>query len=63
MLLYRYTTPLVFVVLYPCSVRELVNVVRHLDQYPQDGVALALDNVLSMDTRTLNTQTFPSATC
>ena len=42
-----------------CSVRELVNVVRHLGQYPQDGVALALDNVLSMDTRTLNTQLFP----
>ena len=24
---------------YPYSVRELVNVVRHLDRYPKDGVA------------------------
>ena len=28
--------------------------VRHLDRYPKDGVARALDNVLSMDTRTGN---------
>lgn len=34
---------------YPYSMRELVGVVKHLDSYPGDGVAQALDNVLSWD--------------
>jgi hypothetical protein len=34
---------------YPYSVRELVNVIKHLDRYPADGVSRALDNVLSWD--------------
>ena len=39
---------------YPYSVRELVNVVKHLSTYPSDGVASALDNALAMDTKTGN---------
>ena len=34
---------------YPYSTRELVNVVRHLQQFPQDGLMTALNNVLSFD--------------
>lgn len=34
---------------YPYSVRELVNVVKHMDRYPQDGIPAAIDNVLSWD--------------
>lgn len=37
------------VLTYPYSVRELVNVVKHMDKYPQDGIPRALDNVLSWD--------------
>lgn len=35
---------------YPYSTRELVNVVKHLHQYPADGLARALQNVFDFDT-------------
>jgi hypothetical protein len=34
---------------YPYSTRELVNVARHLDKYPNEGVARALQNVFAFD--------------
>eukprot|EP00736_Rhodelphis_marinus_P000056 Rmarinus@m.14300 len=34
---------------YPYSTRELVNIVRHLDKYPEDGVASTVENVLAFD--------------
>lgn len=34
---------------YPYSVRELVNVVKHMDKFPSDGLSYAVDNVLSWD--------------
>lgn len=34
---------------YPFSTRELVNVARHLERFPSDGLPRALDNVLSFD--------------
>lgn len=34
---------------YPYSVRELVNIIRHMDKYPSDGLPKAVDNVLSWD--------------
>jgi von Willebrand factor A domain-containing protein 8 len=34
---------------YPYSTRELVNVARHLDKYPNDGIARALQNVFAFD--------------
>ena len=34
---------------YPYSIRELVNVVKHMDSYPDDGLSNAVDNVLSWD--------------
>jgi von Willebrand factor A domain-containing protein 8 len=37
------------VMAYPFSVREAVSVVKHLDQFPADGLEGALDNVISFD--------------
>jgi MoxR-like ATPase len=34
---------------YPFSIREAVGVVRHLEKYPDDGFATAIDNVLAFD--------------
>lgn len=34
---------------YPFSIREAVSVVRHLEQYPDDGFESAIDNVLAFD--------------
>ena len=34
---------------YPYSTRELVNLARHLEKYPTDGVALAVQNVFAFD--------------
>jgi len=34
---------------YPYSTRELVNVVRHLDQFPQDGISSVLRNIFDFD--------------
>ena len=34
---------------YPYSTREAVGVAKHLEQFPQDGVAGALENVLAFD--------------
>jgi len=34
---------------YPYSTRELVAIVKHLQQYPRDGLLTALENVLSFD--------------
>lgn len=34
---------------YPYSTRELVNVAKHLDTYPGDGIARALQNVFAFD--------------
>jgi len=34
---------------YPYSTRELVNVVRHMQQYPDDGMATILQNVFDFD--------------
>jgi von Willebrand factor A domain-containing protein 8 len=36
-------------ILYPYSTRELVNVVRHLQQYPDDNVGTILGNVFDFD--------------
>jgi hypothetical protein len=36
-------------ILYPFSIRESVNVVKHLNFYPNDGIEGALENVLSFD--------------
>ena len=36
-------------ILYPYSTRELVNIVLHLSQYPDDSMSEVLDNVLSFD--------------
>lgn len=35
--------------LYPYSTRELVNIVKHLDAYPEDGITAALSNVLDFE--------------
>jgi MoxR-like ATPase len=37
------------VIAYPYSTRELVNVVKHLQEYPEDGVPRALQNVFDFD--------------
>mmetsp|Transcript_68537 Transcript_68537/g.190634 ORF Transcript_68537/g.190634 Transcript_68537/m.190634 type:complete len:912 (+) Transcript_68537:1557-4292(+) len=37
------------VVAYPYSIREAVAVVRHLEQFPEDGLVTALNNVLAFD--------------
>jgi midasin (ATPase involved in ribosome maturation) len=37
------------IILYPFSVRESVNVVKHLNMYSKDGIEDALENVLSFD--------------
>lgn len=34
---------------YPYSTREMVNVVRHLEKYPEDGLTAALANVFAFD--------------
>lgn len=34
---------------YPYSTRELVNIVKHMQQFPDDGIASALKNVLDFD--------------
>ena len=34
---------------YPYSTRELVNVVRHINAFPQDGMANILKNVFDFD--------------
>lgn len=34
---------------YPFSTREQVNIVKHLQQYPVDGIAAAVENVLAFD--------------
>ena len=34
---------------YPYSTRELVAIVKHMEQYPADGLLMALDNVLAFD--------------
>ena len=36
-------------VAYPYSIREAVAVVRHLEQFPDDGLVTALNNVLAFD--------------
>eukprot|EP01134_Creolimax_fragrantissima_P008370 CFRG8370T1 len=37
------------VLTYPYSTRELVNVVRHMQKYPQDSLSVALQNVFAFD--------------
>jgi hypothetical protein len=37
------------VISYPYSLREMVNVVRHLQRYPTDGLPAALSNVFNFD--------------
>ena len=34
---------------YPYSTRELVNIVRHMQQYPQEGISRILQNVFDFD--------------
>jgi von Willebrand factor A domain-containing protein 8 len=34
---------------YPYSTRELVSVVKHLEQYPSEGISKALNNVFDFD--------------
>ena len=34
---------------YPFSVRESVSVVKHLNEFPEDGIDVAIDNVISFD--------------
>lgn len=34
---------------YPYSTRELVNIVKHMQQFPNDGISSALKNVLDFD--------------
>jgi MoxR-like ATPase len=34
---------------YPFSIREAVSVVRHLNEYPSDGLDCAIDNVIAFD--------------
>lgn len=36
-------------IVYPFSVRESVNVVKHLNQYPEDGIQDAVENVIAFD--------------
>ena len=36
-------------ILYPFSVRESVNVIKHLNSYSKDGIESALENVISFD--------------
>ena len=40
---------------YPFSTREMVGIVRHLDAYPRDGLARALDNVLAFERHSAHT--------
>eukprot|EP00049_Salpingoeca_infusionum_P004861 m.84891 g.84891 ORF g.84891 m.84891 type:complete len:1894 (-) comp12765_c0_seq4:107-5788(-) len=42
---------------YPYSMREVVSVVRHLEKFPQDGVAAALLNVFDFDAFEADKQT------
>ncbi len=35
--------------IYPFSIREAVNVVKHLNQYPDDGIQDAVENVIAFD--------------
>ncbi|KAL5256307.1 hypothetical protein ACHWQZ_G011506 [Mnemiopsis leidyi] len=35
--------------LYPYSTRELVNIIKHLQAYPEDGITAALSNVLDFE--------------
>eukprot|EP00760_Papus_ankaliazontas_P017911 PhM_4_TR17397/c0_g1_i1/m.85845 len=54
------------VLTYPYSLRELANVVRHMNAFPQDGISVALMNVFNFDefddnTRDLLMQVFRSA--
>ena len=37
------------VIRYPYSTRELVNIVRHMQQFPDDGIAVILQNVFDFD--------------
>ena len=37
------------VITYPFSVRESVSVVKHLNEFPADGIDVAMDNVISFD--------------
>lgn len=34
---------------YPYSTRELVNVIKHLEKFPNDGLTTALQNVIAFD--------------
>ena len=36
-------------IVYPYSVRESVNVVKHLNSYPRDGIESAIQNIVSFD--------------
>ncbi len=36
-------------IVYPYSTREAVAVAKHLERFPEDGVAAALENVLAFD--------------
>lgn len=37
------------VILYPYSTRELVNIIKHLEKFPDDGIIKALHNVIDFD--------------
>ncbi len=34
---------------YPFSIRESVNVIKHLNSFPDDGIENAIENVISFD--------------
>jgi hypothetical protein len=41
---------------YPYSTRELVQVVKHLNEFPEDPIGLVLENVLSFDSFSIELQ-------